>query len=254
MVDLDALLANARATLLRSGEGDAPDNQRTEALVEAAWPDLSASESWQAAELCRLAMVSLARAGHHDVANVWRQRCVRLSFQSSWPSGLARVIVSEMFRTYALRPPGPGLPGLPGAPSAAAKVLDELLPLLPAISDAAEREELLGLYYEKRGFLAFAAKDFAEGLRVYDDALEHAHAMLALEREHREAKIRAGRALCAYCIDPGGRSGRAAIAETQEVMHLANARGWRQIAETASHNLAMMAADRQDMLRPYETM
>ncbi len=198
-------------------------------LAEGHWKAVAGEVDRHAAEAARSTMLAHYALEHWTLGDLWRVRAVRLAAQSGWWNGLALLVVSQVFSIMAKPAKSEDERYI-----ASTRALDEMLPLIEVALDdpTLGRRFLLGMYYEKKGFLAFATGRYTEAEDAY-----RAAAQQVVGDFRRELKIEAAHALCRYLAgnDEAGRD--EVVATTRSVRDSASGR-FMHIAEIASTTCA----------------
>jgi hypothetical protein len=239
------------AEIQRLAEAD--EQEAIAALATAEWPRMKGREpNREDAESCRLTMLALYKLGRQNEGRVWRVRAMLGSARAGWPIGVAALVTGEAFQLQSEANAGVA----PSDPAyvlveESLEILDELLPLIgPEGPDGLPQPspELLGrIYHEKRAFLLFAGRRFADAQRDYESAGNYVR-----HDDRGRLKVAGGLAACRYASDPEANA-IATIAATEAVAAESSELGHVEIHRIAAANLDRMRAGRLDLV-PYETL
>jgi len=244
----EALLAHLR---------DLAKDDRQQAVVEVATralPSIQAREANAAdAETCRLTMLALFQLGDWEPGYVWRMRALVRAAASGWLGGVLVLVQTEAFRIQSVAN-GPTHPSSEDyvVRDAALEILEEMHPYLDLEADHgipwSSRRFFARIYWEKTGFLHYAARRYAEALRCYEAALTCTGG-----DERGALKIPGGIALTRYMASSDPEVRAFALAEMRTVLDRCTAADQTELAKIARHNVEAMAAGSNDV-RPFEIL
>ena len=231
-------------------------------LADDHWPQmLERAANPHDAETCRLVYLAHLERDDRDLRAVdrWRTRALARFGLLGWREGVAAVMMSTVFVILAQDnddyPAGTTLDVLRPSPDAL-DLLAELEPFTVGegsgfrVGPRSPNPALIARFvHEKRGFLLLLAQRYDEAQASYRRA-----ATAALGSPRGELKVAAGAALVEYLshLDGGGDL-RESLAATRAALEQARAQHEDDIATTAGHNAAVIAAGGRD-LRAYEIL
>lgn len=247
--------SDAAASLLLTIQRLTKRNELDEAVrvADKHWDEMKARDACvEDAESCRLTMLAcldLGRREHdrHREAVVWRVRAVARAAALGWGELIMALSLPDVLGI--VRDANPSAETLTSMiiPDAALTAWEEALPFLELDPTAPRHPDgpiLARLYWEKRGFMLCARREYAVAIESYDRALE-----FTAGTERGMLKVKLGRALCVYLRDTEGRT--RAVTDTAELLRRCREVEQLQLAEVAERNLAVMHVGGRDVF-PYE--